>query len=483
MLAQIVGVLLLAEACGRIALAIRVILRRFGTGQTMSWLLVLTFLPVVSTLAYLLVGESRLGARRARRYVEVAERVEGKILALVRERDEHWIAEAPGFETLARMITASSKIPPLRGNRLRLIERTEEFFESLVRDIDGASSHVHMVYFIWTTRGQARAVAEAVIRAARRGVECRVLVDHVGSQEFAGSGLEGEMRRAGVRVSLALPVNPARVLLARIDIRNHRKIAVIDGRVAYTGSHNIADPDFKFKQKPRVGHWVDATVRVEGPVVHVLQGVFLCDWAADSPERVPDFRPYLPVVDAPVEGSAVHVVPSGPGGQPGAIHHAILAMIHDAREELVITTPYFVPDEATRVALQIAARCGVAVTLILPERNDQRLVQAAGRSYYHELMAAGVRIVHYGKGLLHSKTITVDGRMSVITSVNMDMRSFFVNFEVSLMVYDHEFTRQVRAMQEHYLHDARTVDPEAWKRRGLHRVFIENVCQVLGPLL
>lgn len=483
MVAQILTCVLLGEALVRIALVLRVILRRCTSAQTMGWVMVLTFIPIGSTIGYLMIGENRLGARRARRYIEVTRRIEERVFALVKERNENWTARAMGWETLATLLTASAGVPPLKGNAVRMIESTDDYFRELLAEIEAAAHHVHIATFIWTTQGHAKKVGEALARAARRGVQCRVLVDDVGSKEFTGSVLEAEMRAAGVLVAHALPVNFLRFLLARIDIRNHRKIAIIDGRVAFTGSHNIADPDFKIKSMPKVGRWVDSTVRIGGPAVHALQGVFLCDWAADSPEVIDDIGPFMPAIVAHEQGSVVHVVPSGPGHQPTAIHHAILAMIHDAREELVVTTPYFVPDEATRTAFKIAAQCGVKVTVIVPERNDHLLVEAAGRSYYQELMDAGVRIAHYRKGLLHSKTFCVDRKMCVITSVNVDMRSFFVNFELSTFVYDEAFSREVRKMQERYLLDSVPVASEQWGGRGVGRRFVENVCQVLGPLL
>lgn len=483
MLAYIISAVLLGEATIRILLILRVILRRCTTAQTMGWSLLLMFVPVFSTFLYLLIGENRLGSRRARRYVEITQKVEERILELVRERNENWNARAVGWENLSKLLTQSSGVPPLRGNVVHNLERTDDFFRELIAAIDTAIHHVHIVTFIWTTSGQAQKVGEALARAAKRGVQCRVLVDDVGSKEFTGSALERDMRDAGVQVAHALPVNAARVLLARIDIRNHRKIAIIDGTTAFAGSHNIADPDFKMKLMPKVGKWVDATLKVQGPGVHILQGVFLCDWAADSTEVIDDYSPYLPPVPVSEHGCPMHIVPSGPGHQPETIHHAILAMIHDAREELVLTTPYFVPDEATRTALKIAAGCGVKVTLILPERNDHRMVQAAARSYYLELMQAGIRIAHYNKGLLHTKTFCVDRKLAVVTSANMDMRSFFVNFELSMFVYDEAFAKEVRLMQERYLLDSVPVALEGWCKRPVYRRFVENMCQVVGPLL
>ncbi|MEZ6234322.1 MAG: cardiolipin synthase [Phycisphaerales bacterium] len=482
MLAQVLGLLVVAEALARFAIALRVLMRRCGTSQTMAWMLVLLFVPVVSLVAYMLVGENRLGSRRARNYVDTTSRVRATIERLVRDRDQNWLGRAPGFESLQRLLESSSDIPALRGNRLRLLETPDAFFDALHDDIENATHHVHILTFIWTTGPRGTRIGQALARAARRGVECRVIVDDVGSKAFEGELVE-HMRAAGVRIVRCLPVNPIRVLLARIDIRNHRKIAVIDGRVAFTGSHNIADPDFKLLSMPRVGLWVDATIRIEGPAVHALQGIFLRDWSADAHEAVTNESEYFPAIDAPDGGSLVHVAPSGAGDRGEAIHHAMMALFHDAEKELWIATPYFVPDEATRASLIIAARCGVDVRLILPARNDHRLVQAAGRSYYDELLGAGVRIWHYDKGLLHSKAINVDGRVSVITSANLDMRSFFLNLEVTSVVFDEGFSAKVRAMQERYLADSTEVTREQWCARGVHRRFVESVCQVLAPLL
>lgn len=292
------------------------------------------------------------------------------------------------------------------------------------------------------------------------------------------------MRRAGVRVAAALPVNPVRMVLARIDLRNHRKIAVIDGCVAYAGSQNITDETFRVRRRPGIGPWIDASVRVEGTAAQALNVVFLRDWQSETDERferIEEFLPDLP--ELPEPASTVHVVPSGPGEGPTAIHRALLSTIYAAREELIMTTPYFVPDEATASAISTAAMRGVRVTLVIPKRLDAPLVALAGRSYFGELIASGVRIMLHRDGLLHAKTLTVDRSVGVIGSANFDMRSFWLNFETTLFVYDTDFASQLRWLQTSYMERSEEVDARRWGQRGLAARGAEGVARLLSPLL
>lgn len=477
-------VLLVVDVSARLALAVRVILRRTPVPVTLSWLLVLLFLPVFSWLLYLLVGEPRLGSRRARAYEELTERIEQEAVL-------HWgqggMVRTPEQEperSLAHLTTSVTGMPPLGGNEIELLGTGSSVLERIVEDIDRSRKHCHLLFYIWQATGTAGAVGEALIRAAERGVACRVLVDAVGSRPFLRSDLRARMDRAGVRVVAALPVNPVRMLLARVDLRNHRKVAVFDGEVAYCGSQNMTDETFRVRGRAKVGPWIDATVRLRGPAVQALQTVFLRDWMMDSDERPEHahefFAPPAPVAGG---GSIVHVVPSGPGPHADAIHQALLAMLYGAREEILMTTPYFVPDEATKSALLNAALRGVEVTLVLPDVLDARLVAAAARAHYDDLLAAGVRIAHHREGLLHAKAATIDRRMAMLGSANFDMRSFWLNFESTLFVYDADFAGRLRFMQRHYLNESQMIDPRAWRRRPIVRRFVDNCAQLLNPLL
>lgn len=464
----------------RLTLALRVIMRRAPVSVCLAWLVILLFLPVAGGVLYLLLGENRLGSRRARRHADVAHRVESEAVQLWRHSHVDWTATDQASRRLANLGTALSGLPPLRGNTLELLGSPADFIDRIVRDIDNARHHCHLMYYIWMERGRPIQVCDALARAAARGVACRVLVDSVGGRSFLRSPHAGRLRAAGVRVAEALPASAARLLLARLDLRNHRKIAVIDGHTAYAGSHNMTDETFGVRRG--VGPWIDASLRIVGPAAHALQTVFYRDWLAEGADPLPPLPELLPDVraDGP---SAVHVIPSGPGQGRGIIQQATLALLYSARDEIVITTPYFVPDEATKSALRNAALRGVSVTLVLPARLDTPLVAAASRSHWEDLLEVGVKILLHAPGLLHAKTIVVDRDLAMIGSANLDMRSFHLNFEVTLIVYDTDVASLLRFMQRGYMDSARQLSLDDWRRRPRLRVFAENVAQLFGPLL
>ncbi|MBX3357117.1 MAG: cardiolipin synthase [Phycisphaeraceae bacterium] len=474
----------LIDAAVRIVLLIRVVSRRLPVSVALAWITVLLFLPVVGPFVYLLVGESRLGRLRLRRHEELSAGMDRMAVGLWLHRNLPWAKGENVFDQVARFGTAVTGLPPLRGNHLDLFGRNAEMIAALIADIDRAESSCHLVYYIWMPDTAGHAVAEAVMRASRRGVACRVLVDGVGGWAFFKSELPQMMRSAGVQVVESLPVSFLRFLFARIDLRNHRKIAVIDGKIAYTGSQNITDETFRAKPHRETGPWIDASVRVTGPAAQALGLTFLMDWQLDGDEDVRELRRYLPEFPEPAaDDSVVQVVPSGPGPSPEVIHQALLGTMYTAREELILTTPYFVPDPAVVSALRSAAMRGVRVTLVVPAVLDAPVVGAAARSYYQELMDSGVRIYEYQGGLLHSKMLTADRVFGIIGSANIDIRSFWLNFEITLLVYDSEFASVMRFLQTDYMNRSVELDLESWRRRPLARKAMENAARMLGPLL
>jgi cardiolipin synthase len=475
--------LITAEWLLRFSLIVVVILRGRPVPVSLAWIALLMTAPVIGAFAYLLVGENRLGTRRSRRFAELAAGTETEAVTLWKHRHHDWTPEDHFYQQIWRTATAVSGVPPLGGNSLRLIGPSEEVLKSLASDIDAATSHVHLLFYIYTCSPACMEISEAVIRAARRGVECRVLVDAVGSSQFLRCDIPQRLRDAGVKVVAALPVNPVRMLFARLDLRNHRKIAVIDGRIAYAGSQNLTDSTFRAGMNPRVGPWIDATLRLEGPAAQALGVVFLQDWQLDAEETVKNLDVYLPEMSQPKGTCVVQVVPSGPGDTPTGIHETILTTIYAAKEELLITTPYFVPDDATRRALQSAAMRGVRVTLVMPLEADGMIVAAASRAHWLALLESGVRIMLYRGGLLHAKTICVDRRLAFVGSANIDMRSFYLNFEVTMIVYDDDFSSVLRFMQMGYIEDSEEVHLDQWRARSRVQGFVENTAQLMGPLL
>jgi cardiolipin synthase len=378
---------------------------------------------------------------------------------------------------------AIAGIPAIPGSHLELIEDTDAVMQAIIKDIDRAQRTVHMEFYIWHGGGLADQVAEAVLRAAGRGVTCRILVDAVGSHDFLCSKLAKRLRRGGVAVAAALPGGFIRGLFVRFDLRLHRKIVVVDGDVAYTGSLNMVDPRF-FKQDVGVGQWIDAMVRVRGPAVEGLSVTFIEDWELETSEGLDKIAKAEDVRVLASQGTTtVQVIPSGPLVRTEAIRQILLMAIYGARRELILTTPYFVPDETLITALTSAARRGVDVTLIVPARVDSLLVRLASQAHQGDLIEAGVRVALFNGGLLHTKSITVDGQYSLFGSLNLDPRSLHLNFEITLAVYDADFTIKLRRLQESYLKNSTDMDLGLWRARARWRQVVENAARLFSPLL
>lgn len=474
-------VLVAVQIALEVVIVIRVVMRRLPVGSALAWIVVTLFVPLIGPLAYLVVGENRLGARRARAARELEPTVASWVGRIAGGDGLDWSGAHPDARELARFATNTLGMPPVAGTALELVSDTHEALRRLIADIDAARTTVDLEYYIWWPGGLADDVAEAVMRASGRGVRCRVLVDAVGSAAFLRSDWPRRMRTSGVEVAACMPVGVLRALFVRLDLRNHRKIAVVDGEVAHTGSRNLADHTL-FRQETPVGAWVDASVVVRGPAVHALAAVFELDWALETGDGVHE-PPEVDVAEGVDGGMPVQVLPSGPGDAPDAIQQVVLTAIYGARSELVVSTPYFVPDEATLRALGAAAYGGIRVVLIVPARNDHPLVALACRAAYQDLLEAGVEIWEFQRGLLHSKTVVVDRTLALVGSLNMDMRSFWLNFEITLAVYGPSFSRDLRELQEGYLADSHRIDPEAWRRQPRVVRFMQNTARLASPLL
>jgi len=472
-----------ADLLIRLGLSTRVIMRRLPVGVSLAWLFVVLVFPFAGAFAYLMFGELRLGRRRAERAAALHDPYQ-QWLTELKDRALADVSGAGGAApSLSELIENSVGIPTLPGNEFELLKDWESALRSLIRDIDGSQRTCHLEFYIWNAGGLADEVGEALIRAAGRGVTCRVLLDDVGSRPFLRGPWPARLRSAGVQLDSALRANVLRLLFVRYDLRMHRKIVVIDGRVAYTGSLNLVDPRH-FKQDAGVGEWIDAMVRIVGPAVEPLAITFLEDWALEtgaslaSLEATGDVHPLRP------RGTtSVQVVPSGPVQADRTMERILLTTIYRAREELILTTPYFVPDESMLQALLSAVQRGVNVTLIVPENVDSRLVQWASRAFLGDLAAAGVRVLLFRDGLLHTKSLTADGYLSLFGSLNLDPRSLHLNFEITLALYDDAFTKQLRDLQLEYAESSREMTPQESLDRTPMQRLLENSARLVGPLL
>ncbi|HET6251148.1 MAG TPA: cardiolipin synthase [Tepidisphaeraceae bacterium] len=455
---------------------IPVVLRRqFTPGASIAWIGIIFLHPYIGVLLYFLVGENRLGRQRDAHHRELVARyrpgrpaVPSTTPATSDKPDDDW-------EPVALQAAKVGRLPVVGGNAIEFFTDSVKLVDRLIADIDAAKSTVHLLYFILAPDETGRRVANALTAAVARGVTCRLLVDAFASRIILRKGgLADELRGKGVKVAAALPTS----LLRRRDLRNHRKLAIIDGSVAFAGSQNMINADYDGKCG---GPWHDLTGRFTGPIVAQFSAVFAEDWAFETPE-VLDLPPNSNhTTDA--SPARMQLVPTGPVLASESYRRVLLGAIQAARRRLIITTPYFVPDDPTLVALVMAADRGVDVTLILPRVSDQFYTAFAGRAHYAKLMEAGVKIFLFRPGLVHSKTTTVDETLALFGSANLDVRSFNLNFELSILAYDQDVTDRLRQIQLAYLNDSVQVNLEQWRARPAIKRYTDSAVSLLSPLL
>lgn len=472
-----VGILGLVHVVLVAAAAARILLREdiSGSGR-LAWLMVILSVPFAGLGTYALFGERFLGRRaRARRRAwreRLAARPPGDAGTL-------YDTMQPGDRAPFRYGASINGFSPVGGNRAELIANDDATLRAMLELIDGARDSIHVLSYIWLTDTTGTLVAQALMRAAGRGVAARVMVDHVGSRRLTRSRLWRQMAEAGVETRIAMKLETifGMPLVTRFDLRNHRKLIIADDDRALLGSRNIADPEFA--PKKRFGPWIDIAFRIEGPVVEQAQLLFTGDWMladgeAPEPGPHPAARP---------DGFVAQMHGSSPFDRLDAAQQMFCTLFAAANRELIITTPYFVPDMPVLQALKGAAHRGVRVVLILPARNDSWVVKAASHGTYRALLETGVEIHEHRPGLLHAKTLTIDGRMAMLGSSNLDMRSLDLNFEDDLLIADEDFAGQVRARQMGWLAAAAPVQLEHIRAWSAARRAWNNVVATVGPVL
>ncbi len=439
-----------------------------------AWLLLIFLLPWPGIIFYALVGRIYLPKDRL-----VRQEGASKKIRLVQEqflaRGHSLPSLPPHVSPLAALAARLGDFEPLQGNKVELLTDYQGSIGRLIADIEAAHRHVHLLCYIYEDDETGRRVAEALARAAARGVKCRVLLDAVGSKR-ALRGLAPKMRRDGVEVTALLPAGLFRRNAARFDLRNHRKIAVIDGGIGYSGSQNICDGQF-VKGFPNQ----ELVARLAGPVVWQLQAVFLADYYQET-TTVLDGMEIFPE-PAQTGESIAQALPSGPGYGRENAQELLIALLHEARERAVLTTPYFVPDEPFLEGMRAAARRGVAVHLVVSEHANQRLTQLAQRSFYDELLEAGVKIHLYKPHFLHAKNLTIDNDVALVGSANIDIRSFALNEEISLLFYDAGTVAALHRIQDDYLAQSTLLDAGEWRGRPLAARTVQGVARLADSFL
>lgn len=429
--------------------------------STLVWLLLVVFLPWVGAFLYLFFGRLRPGYK--------THKIHPAVPAI--DKTSHWTAK-PSPRTL--LTEKLSGVASVRCTSLELLESAGEKYDRLFQDIALARESVFLCYYVFRRDQTGKRLLELLARKAEEGVSVYLICDGWGAFGlFATGGLRPYIRRGVRAVPFAPVANPLR--MSRINFRNHRKIAVIDGTIGYTGSTNIGDEYLGLN--PRFGVWRDMHLRVTGESAAVLEEVFAEDWRIATGHLL-----HLPV-RAAVGSLPIHVLPTGPDIEVDRLFPLLFAQLGEAKRTIDIATPYLVPNQSLVAALSVAAQRGVRVRVILPKRSNHPMVAAAGRSYYDELLDGGVEILQLKQGMLHAKAVVVDSEWALLGSANFDNRSFFLNFEINIAIEDPTFITKVEAFLDRLARDSETTDRHTLAARPMPLKLVDSVCRTLSPVL
>lgn len=457
---------------------IPIVIHRHRPSEALAWLAIVFFEPFVGLVIYMVFGRNPTSQRRIKRRRETVRAI--RTPERVREMSRFSFepdAVVSHHRDLVSFAEELTSMPVARGNSARVVTSTPQLMRDLTKAIDKAEHHVHILTFIFADDVMTRTLIDAVVRAAERGVVCRVLIDQIGSKSFLKRHRRA-LDHANIELRAALPAGPIRRPFERFDVRMHRKAVVIDGAIAYVGSHNIVHPSYGSES---FGEWIDLTAAIRGPIVNQIQQLFLEDWACEgTPVETDEW-----IMPPPKRAGRAPMlaVPSGPGDRHDAARQLFITMINEANDRVVMTSPYMIPDESSLLALLLAARRGVRVDVVVPARSNHPIVQMASSGYYDEMAEAGIYLHLHQHGLLHAKTLTIDREFAVLGSANFDRRSFELNYELSMFLIGKEITTKLLEHQLRYMGESKLLDLNEWRSRSRIRKFGENCAKLVGPLL
>ncbi|MDA3973047.1 cardiolipin synthase [Enterococcus thailandicus] len=455
---------------------------RRETAQTWAWLLVLMFIPILGFILYIFFGrgisKDKIFDLKMQGKIGMNLEIEEDKRALKRGLYPHPPTGQADVRQLIYMLTVSEGTLYTTQNEVTLFTDGREKFDALIDDINHAQNHIHLEYYIYRSDDLGVELRDALIVAAQRGVKVRVLLDAWGSTQVSLSFFD-ELKKKGGEVAFFFPlfvpyINP------RINYRNHRKIVVIDGQIGYTGGFNVGNEYLGLVKK--FGYWRDNHLRIYGEAVYSLQNRFLMDWNSQHTNEVSYSPNFFPMIDSTGE-MAVQIVTSGPDSEHEQIKMTYLKMISLAKREILIQTPYYIPDGSIHEALKLALLAGVKVHLQIPNKPDHPLVYWATYSFAAELIEYGAIVETYENGFIHAKTMIIDGGVVSVGSANIDVRSFRLDFEVNTLVYDERMASQVRKAFFDDSNVSKQLTREIYENRGTVIKLKEGLARLVSPLL
>lgn len=448
-----------------------IVLQKREPVATLSWVLSLSLLPYLGYLIYFLLGPQKIKRQQLRRHLSRTGL----------DTYETFCPADQDCTELAMLAQTTTGLPPSTATAVQLLVDGSATYEAIIDAVRQAENHIHLEYYIYNPDRCGQRLLDALVERARQGVKVRLLLDAVGSSKVGKRFLQ-PLHEAGGESAWFHPTRLRPFTRPWVNLRTHRKIVVVDGRVAFTGGINITDEE---DETLRADAYRDLHLRLEGEVVRSVQQVFVEDWVYATGQQRKDFQGtrLWSALEANIQGGiSAQTLVSGPDSSWEPIHRLQVSAIHDARSRVWLTTPYFVPGEAARMALTSAALGGLDVRLLVPKLSDSRLVTLAARSYFDELLAAGVKVYEYGPRMLHTKALLCDDHLALIGSANFDHRSFRLNFEISMLFRDAGVAGTLAQLLEGELAISQPVDTSRKRSLWRHRL-PEALARLTSPLL
>lgn len=467
-----------------IGVLLRIIYDTQSVTKTLAYLLLVIFLPIIGVFIYFSFGINYRKNKLYSKKIIQDQKQEDLVLAKLESynlKNLEGIKDDDHFSGLMRMIYETDRSPLTTNNSAKLLINGEEKFPEVLKELRNAKHHIHVEYYIYEDDEIGRAIEKILIEKAKSGVEVCFIYDDFGSSSIRKT-LAKRLRENGVK---AFPFYKIKLvkLANRLNYRNHRKIIVIDGRISFVGGINISDK-YSNANKGNKLFWRDTHLKIEGDATAILQHIFIGDWNYCSNEKLTINENYFPKSDLISEKRKnIQIVSSGPDSDRPSIYYAIIKAIQSAKKEIFLTSPYFIPGETIIDALKMSALSGVDVRLLVPGISDSFMVNAAAKSYYTELLKAGVKIYLYQKGFVHAKTLVADQCLAIVGTANLDYRSFDLNFEVNAVVYDVEIAKELAFNFEKDVKDSEQIDINSWLNRPKHIQLIEKIVRLISPML
>ena len=465
-----------------VVICFRLLLQNRNPVKTTSYLIVLLLLPVAGLLVFLLFGQDyrkdKLFSRKGLQDHQFIQNWTQELIFKFDQEKKLINSHLYDWVKVARLVMSNEQTALTTRNRAWVLHNGQETFEEILNSIKSAQDHIHLEYYIVEDAEITNQLFDLLKQKARKGVEVRIIYDYVGSIGLSNASID-DLKASGIQIFPFMPVRFPR-LTSKVNFRDHRKIVIVDGTVCFLGGVNLADRyDNRFNQR----YWRDTHLKIEGEATKTLQLLFLLNWKFASTEVVEPSKQYFPKGEAFNKITPIQITGSGPDSDWSSIMQGFFTAITEANEKILITTPYFIPNESMLFAITTAVRAGIKVQMIIPKQSDSFLTEYATHSFLKGLLKAGVEVHQYTKGFIHSKTLVIDDKFCTVGTTNMDYRSFLTNFEVNAFIYDQEITKILTNHFEQDLKDSTPLTLEEWKKRPYFNRILESLARLFAPLL